>query len=278
MSQFLYEYPLPGVTIRESVEVPRVKNPLFSGRDYQVSPAEYALQLPGVGSFYACNGNEVAYTTEGKADPGWVQLYLNGQVLVALLHQRKIINFHASGFIYDNKGIMLLGETGAGKSSITSAFVLNGASFITDDLTVIDFKSHRPFIASLSRQIKLNEESIAQLDIDSNMLRRAEEGTTKYYLNIRNDTEAHHPLDIIIKIETGGTDTPRFYIPDQAERFSILRSEICSWEMLAGMPDTERDYLQQLVQIVRDTRMIRVIRPHNITIKEMYGSIVRHLV
>ena len=70
----------------------------------------------GWATFTCSDGLEVEFTVFPGADPEWVQLYLNGQVLVALLHQRKIINFHASSFIYDGRGIMILGETGAGKS------------------------------------------------------------------------------------------------------------------------------------------------------------------
>ncbi len=78
-------------------------------------------------------GKEVKFSVEPSADPEWVQLYLSGQVLVALLHQRKIINFHASSFIHDGWGVMILGETGAGKSSLTVSFAIAGAGFLSDD-------------------------------------------------------------------------------------------------------------------------------------------------
>lgn len=277
MSSSHSDYPLPDVTIRHVKDVPQITDPLFSGTDYQVSPSEYCLQVKGVGRFYACNGNVVEYSTERDADPGWVRLHLLNRVMVALLHQRKLINFHGSSFIYKDSGIMLLGETGAGKSSLTMDFVLNGASFMTDDLSVIGFNEDKPLILPLTHMIKLGDQSILQLNVPSEIISRAEEGTGKYYIDIKKSRDKKIPLDIILKLETGAVDKPFFDIPDQAERFSILRSEICLWEMLAGMPDTEHEYLRQLVQTVRETRMIRVVRPYSITIQEMYSAIINHL-
>ena len=59
---------------------------------------------------------------------------------------------------------------------------------------------------------------------------------------------------------------PEFHEPAPAEKFSLLRSEICSWEMLAGMPETEAEYLQQLLHIVEQVRFVRVVRPAEIEI------------
>ena len=131
---------------------------------------------------------------EPGADPDWVQLYLNGQVLVALLHQRKIISFHASSFIHDGRGVMILGETGAGKSSLTVSFALAGAGFLSDDLTPVIFKGSKPYIWPLYRDIKLRENTVAQLDISREKLREAEKGTGKQYLDVNRADVRDHQL------------------------------------------------------------------------------------
>ena len=73
-------------------------------------------------------------------------------------------------------------------------------------------------------------------------------------------------LHTVLKIEIGNCRKPEFHEPSPAEKFSLLRSEICSWEMLAGMPETEAAYLQQLLQIVEQVRFVRVVRPAEIEI------------
>jgi hypothetical protein len=270
-------FPVKDISLKEADAVPSVREPLFSGDLWQVTNTEFALQVPGVGDFYVRDGRDIIYRTVAGADPEWVKLYLYGQVLVALLHQRKIISFHASSFIHNGRGIMILGETGAGKSSLTVSFALAGSGFLNDDLTPVIFKKSKPFIWPLYRDIKLREDTVSQLGISSEKLREAEAGTGKQYLDVSRANVSNHPLHIIIRIEIGDNHTVEFQEPSHAEKFSLLRSEICSWEILAGMPETEAAYLQQLVKIVEQVKVVRVIRPAAIEIRRFHGTVTNYL-
>ena len=254
-----------------------VTDPVFTGENILANQQEFSMDVDGVGSFYVSGGNEVEFTPLSGADPGWVELILNGQVLVALLHQRRIINFHASSFIHNSRGIMILGGTGAGKSSVTASFILNGAGFLSDDLTPVIFRGTKPYIWPLYRAIKLRENTVGQLNISHMKLRDAETGTEKQYLAVAHAGVEDYPLHTVLKIEIGGVSKPEFHKTAPAERFSLLRSEICSWEILAGMPDTEAEYLQQLLKIVRKVKIIRVVRPAEIEISALHTAISDYL-
>jgi hypothetical protein len=268
---------LPGVTVTRASSAGRVTDPGWSAEDTEASQSQFFLKVNRVGEFFAGEGKNVRYSPAPGADPAWVRLYLEGQVLVALLHQRKIINFHASSFIYDNKGVMILGATGSGKTSLTVAFALKGSAFLTDDLTPVIFNDGRPALLSLDRRVKIRAEAAEQLGIEACRLTEAEKGTGKKYLSIEPAAVHDHPLDIIFRISVGNVTGPRFSEPAPSEGFSILRSEICSWEMLAGMPTTEEAYLQQLVKIVEKVRIIDVVRPPEITISDLSSAVEGYL-
>jgi hypothetical protein len=268
---------LEDVKIRSDISVRGINDIRFSDEGVEVNDKEYLLKVPGVGSFYACDGKIVEYSAEEGADPEWLQLYLNNQVLVALLHQRKIISFHASSFIYGGQGVMILGETGAGKTSMTVAFAINGAGFMSDDLTPVVLRENVPLIWSLNRKVKLRADSIEQLDIFRGNLSEAESGTGKKYLHIDKGSDEYHRLDVIVKIEAGNVDEPAFMTLALADRFALLRSEVCSWEILAGMPETEAAYLQQLVQILKKVHFVKVVRPAMITIAGMHNAMRQYL-
>ena len=272
-----YTLPLDGTVILESAAVPSVREPAYKGLNWQASETEYAVQVEGVGDFHVFGGREVTFCPVPGADPDWVRLYLNGLVLVALLHQRKVISFHASSFIYGGRCVMILGETGAGKTSLTVAFAVKGAGFMSDDLTPVAFRENVSHIWSLSRKIKLRADSIEQLEIGRGNLSEAESGTGKKYLHIEKGAEEYHRLDVIVKIETGDVEEPVFINALPAEKFALLRSEVCSWEILAGMPETEAAYLQQLVQILEQVHFVKVIRPPMITIAGMHYSMKLYL-
>ena len=271
------EYPLEGVTPRQVGFACTVNEPVYTGENWQVCQNEFSLQVPEVGSFYVREGREVEYSVVPGADPDWVQLHLNGQVLVALLHQRKIISFHASSFIHDGRGVMVLGESGAGKSSLTVSFALAGAGFLSDDLTPLIFKEAAPHIWPLHRDVKLREDTVTKLGVSRHKLRQAEAGTGKQYLDVSRADVSDHQLNTVLKIEIGNCGKPEFHEPSPAEKFSLLRSEICSWEMLSGMPETEAAYLQQLLHIVEQVRFVRVVRPCDIEIATLHNAVSKYL-
>jgi hypothetical protein len=271
------DYVLDGVTVRECAAVHAIEKPVFTSGNWQVNQNEYSAKVEGVGSFYVRDGREVDFSVEPGVDRGWASLYLNNQVLVALLHQRKIISFHASSFVYDGRGVMITGETGAGKTSLTASFVMSGAGFLTDDLTPVIFSKSGPGILTLNRDIKLRTNTVDQLKIDTGRLTDAETGTGKKYLKIKHKEVSDHPLHVILKIETGSVSKPEFQPLPAAEKFAVLRSEVCSWEMLAGMPETEAAYLHQLLEIVRQTVIVKVVRPADITIADFHSAIERFL-
>ncbi len=264
---------LPGVTIRRVALVTGVNDQLYAGDGSQVNHHEFAIQVAGVGSFYARQGKQVEYSVEPGADEEWVKLCLNGQVLVALLHQRGIISFHASSFVHSGRGVMILGESGAGKSSLTASFVLEGATFLSDDITPVIFKDQEPCIWPLSGMIRLRDHSVGQLGISENSLTRAEPGSGKHYFRVNLTAMESYLLHTVIKIEVGDTLAPEFYKPDSSESFTLLRSEVCFWEILNGMPATEAEYLHQLLDIVKQVKIFRVVRPADIEISALHSAI-----
>ena len=48
---------------------------------------------------------------------------------------------HASGVCFENKGILILGKSGSGKSSLALSLVANGAQLVCDDRAHLHFKN-----------------------------------------------------------------------------------------------------------------------------------------
>lgn len=270
-------FPIQGVVVRSAAALPVIENPLYAGEFFSVNQDEYLASAAGQGVYYVRNGNQVEYLAEPGADPAWVRLFLNNQVLVALLHQRKILNLHASGFVDEGTGVLVLGDTGAGKSSLTLSFALGGAGFLTDDLTPLTFVDGRPHIVPLHREIKLRKDTVTELGLEENGLREAEKGTGKKYLKMAPAVQGSHTLDCILYVETGDVQVPMFAEPSPAEKFAILRGEICLSEILAGMPATEALYITQLAGIVEQVPLLKITRPHRIRIAGLHRAVKTEL-
>jgi hypothetical protein len=270
-------FPLSDVIIRRVTETRKVIEPLHADSFWQMNQQEFAMQVQGVGNFYACEGREIEYAPAEGATLASVELFLNGSVYGAILHQRNILPLHGSSFVYNGQGILLCGESGAGKSSLTAAFCLAGAEFLTDDVTPLVFEDDIPMIVPLSDRIKLWNDSLSQLKQENSNLSAISSGHEKYYFPMQNDLHQKYPLHRVFLIEAEETNKTEFYKLEGIKLFAALRNEIYRWEYLSAMQQTEISYIEKLISISRLVNVYKVVRPRTILIEEMAGHLRRHM-
>ena len=210
-----------------------------------------------------------------NATSSTIDLYLNGSVYGAILHQRKTLPLHGSCFRYQGLGIMLCGESGVGKSSLTTSFCLQGAAFLTDDVTPIVFPNGKPHIWGISDRIKLWSDSLQQLNQAEAGLERIMPAREKFYFPMLPNTDTLIPLGLIIILHV--YDKPELTIEplEGVPGFTALRNEIFRREYLQGMPDTETAYLSQLIAIGQAVQVINVYRPEHIAIEQFRAELVQ---
>jgi hypothetical protein len=197
----MHGFPVGDILPRKVSKVRRVSDPVYADSSLMISQHEFSMEVEKVGSFYACNGSEVEYTPAKGATRASLELYLNGSVYGAILHQRGILPLHGSSFAWHGSGIMLCGESGAGKSSLTAAFCMAGAEFLTDDVTPIVICDGKPFILPLSDCIKLWKDSLLQLNREKSGLTAICPGQEKYYFPMEKGNHRSFPLHRVFIIE-----------------------------------------------------------------------------
>ncbi len=146
-------------------------------RDHQ---HEFTLDVEEVAWFYVQGGNYIEICPYKGYSHHSVELFLNSTVYAAILHQRKILAMHGSCFSYNGKNLMICGESGAGKSSLTVAFCMAGSSFLTDDVSPVIFRHELPFVLPLSDRVKLWENTLVQLSIEKYGLKKIQEETDNF--------------------------------------------------------------------------------------------------
>lgn len=270
-------FPLADVEIIKTDKISRVQNPFYSNDWMSISASEFSMTVENVGSFYAGNGNHIEYSPDEGADPGAIELYMNGSVYGAILHQRRILPLHGSSFIYNGLGVMFCGESGAGKSSLTASFCLDGAGFLTDDVTPILFDDQKPHIWPKTGKVKLWDDSLQQLKREKAKLTKIRPEDEKYYFPIDSNQIETFPLNKILILEITETDDVTFRKVEKVEAFSYLHQEIYRREYLGAMPETEAAYLEQISLICNNVEVIRVSRPKTIALSEMTSRISKFL-
>ena len=189
-----------------------------------------------------------------------IELYLNGSVYGAVLHQRKILPLHGSSFRYKGAAVMICGDAGAGKSSLTASFCLNGAEFLTDDVTPLVFRNGIPYIWAMSDRIKLWGDTLDHFERGDKGLERIYPGTDKFFFPIKNRGSVTSKLSLIFLIEINDVTEVNIDEITGPDKFAAVRGEIYRSEYLQGMPENDQLYFRNIVEICQNVKVIRVER------------------
>ena len=268
-------FPLDDIELKRVENVQTVDRPVISSSWMSIAPQEFYMIVEEVGSFYARDGNYIEYSIESGALPSAVELFLNGSVYGALLHQRSILPIHGSSFMFEGICVMLCGESGAGKSSLTACVCLNGGEFLTDDVTPILFEDDKPRIWPRSGRIKLWEDSLKQLGMKKDGLVKIRSIDEKYYYELESSRTAPLPLHHVLILDVA--DDVSFRRVERTEAFTYLHNEIYRREFLGAMPETESAYLDKISAICNQVSITHVGRPGTIPLTEMKDVLLDYL-
>ncbi len=105
----------------------------------QAQPGALWLHVPGVAHFLVEDGSLIRVMPSAGAPRQTVLLYLLGNVLGALLHQRGYLVLHGNVLSRGGKAFVVCGASGSGKSTLSAALIRHaGYSMVSDDLCVLD--------------------------------------------------------------------------------------------------------------------------------------------
>ncbi len=258
------EFPFETVTIHRVEEKLSITNSLFSRRFLFANEEELLLYIDDVAVFKIYKGADVFINAHTNSDNDSIQLFLNGSVLGAVLHQRGIMPFHGSSFIFKDRGVLICGNSGVGKSSVVAAFCQDGSRLVNDDITPICFNKEHIMMVPLSTKLKLWDDAISLLQLDKTDLKTIRPSLNKYYVSGFARQEEKQPLlHTFIVLRTHNQSHFEIRRPQGIERFNCLRRNIYRKIYLKGMPQTEKKYFGQLLTAANLLDVVVVFRPQN---------------
>jgi len=253
---------LTNVEIKKDAEEIRVPaSYIYSRPHFKINESDFFLDIKNVARYRVQNGQEILICPYENADEESVNLFLEGSALGALLHQRGMLPFHGSSFVYKNKGVMICGHSGAGKSSVTATFCQEGASFINDDITPVAVPGSTITILPVKTRIKLWADTLQKLKIGGDNLQRIRPGIDKFYLPAEENSVSEHALDHLFILSTHNKNEFQAIELEGMEKYNALRKQIYRRIYLKGMPETEKKYFGQLFSLANKVRVTRILRP-----------------
>lgn len=252
------------VTIRfgkapETLEAARGCGVLYAAR-----PNHYLLTLQNVARYHVHGGNEIVIEAMPNSSEEDIRLFLSGAPLGALLYQRGILTFHGSAVETDWGGVVFVGASGVGKSTLAAAMKRRGYCVLADELCAVRFDQEGvPHLFPGERQIRLWRDVIEKMDVNIGAVSSLRPGIEKYALDASNRQAAGRPVPLrhLYVLTVTNRDTLRIETFSGRSKLTILYNQLYACELLKALA-VEKAMIKGLARLASQIEVSNVIRPY----------------
>lgn len=261
------------VEVLSSEHLPKIENPVYTTKFLTISQDFCMISIPNVADYFVEQSKRIIVNPHKNADDKTIDLFLNGTVLGALLHQQDILPFHGSSVLFQNRGILFCGRSGSGKSSLTTRFYQEGAEFITDDITPVFVENKNVLIGTLKSNIKLWKDSVEDLGVEHLKGGEIRDSIEKYYIDIEPSEKAKVSLDTILILNRNNIQEFAKQDLKGIVKYNVLRNNIYRKIFLKGMPETNKSSFTKIIDIANRVNVVSVSIPFHAKINDTFSFI-----
>ncbi|MBU1419335.1 MAG: hypothetical protein KKD01_15045 [Proteobacteria bacterium] len=222
------------------------------------------LSAPGVAQFTIRTGKEVFVQPDLNSNSLMIPLYLTGSVLSLLLFQRGLLVLHGSVISINGHGVVFLGHSGAGKSSMAaSCLQMAGNLLVADDAAVIRFAKDTVMALPGFPRLKVDNKTVLALNMVNSELTNLEpviDDEFALHLDKRFSRDAV-PLKAIYLLDGGDREEEMEPVSSAAALIKLLQHTIPSRYGENGGPQQFR----QLSTLLRSIPVFIFRRPKNLS-------------
>ena len=133
---------------------------------------------------------------------------------------------HGSAINYQGEAVLFVGDSGAGKSSLSTAFRLKGYSVLTDDVCVIEMNEEQhPIALPGYPQSKLWEEALENLSIDYKELKKVRSKIGKRAMPIKDAfCKKTLPIKAIYWLNIHNQDNILIEVIKGGDKFGVIKN------------------------------------------------------
>ena len=236
----------------------------FHSETYDITPTRYRITIKDVASYFVQEGKSIIISADPNADQDSIRLFCLSNAFAAALHQRKTIPIHCAALIDKGQLVLVLGDSGAGKSTTMASLVQKGLKPFSDDVCVPfqDPETGRVSLFSSYPMMKFWKETLDLVGLNSKVDRKIRPDMEKYGIYFHQSflTEALNPKLIILLEKTDEVSTPILAPISGIELFTKLESNAYRGEYL-GFSDLKKEHFMLFTQLANQSACYLLKRP-----------------
>lgn len=246
-------------------EIPNdIKEKMKNGRSYEGSKERMWFHVKDIGTYDVVNGKEIHYTPSENADIYHMKIFITCSCMGFIMFQRNKIAIHGGTIVIGNKAVIVTGDKGAGKSTLTSALRKKGYKFLADDISAIEFENDEVVVNPGFPYQKLCSDAVENMGYDkSKYFSFMSDKEIKYLIPSFNEFVDHNcKIGAIFKLSK---DESADYVYMEEIKSSnkiieiiknVYRGEFMG--IIGGMPV---DYFNNCMKIAKSVKVYNLVRP-----------------
>ena len=253
----------PTITITEQNIPSRVVNSVKSPALFSASEGSIVLKIRDIGLFWITNGSHIQFERTPNVADEDVKVFLLGSCMGALLQQRGNLVLHASSRVTQKGAALFTGYSGAGKSSLLTAFLSLGYSMLADDISIVSMVQDQAWVKPGYPQAKLNADTLDKIGINRKELRWINSYKSKYaYPTSKQFHYKQAKLRMLCVLNPHDGDNFEIEEIFGTAKFELFAQNIYRQAFLQGM-GLMTEMFGLITKIAERNRVFRISRPKN---------------
>ena len=237
------------------------------------------VRLKKHGVFIIENGDTIKYSLYSWHEEQFVSQLLLCFCMTILLIQRKTILLHGSAILYKGKTLVISGESGAGKSSLSNEIMSRGYKQMSDDIVAVG-QNEDGIIAYPSFPIrKLCADFVEKQGLDKNeLIPMPDADREKYGLILKDEYYNHEALlGAMVIIRVRDVEKPILEEITGADKLKYLTENFFRQEVYEQVAFKPED-MMRAIKIAGQMPIYSLTRPMNkMTVKEQADLIEKQI-
>lgn len=241
-----------------------IKQEITEGKQYGFQKEKMWFSIPGNIYFLISNGNSIIIEPQLNSNIQEIKAFLLGSAFGMLFLQRNTVAIHGSTVQTKNCSIILTGNRGMGKSTLTAALISKGYSFMADDISVTSRNHDNVLVVNPAYpQQKLCKDVMEKMGFSIDDFNLIDEEREKYAVSMKHQFIKHaFPIGAIIELCAEDNKGVEIEELTGTEKLKMLMRNIFRIEV-TNYCGIKPEYFKKCIEIVKDISFFRLNRLTN---------------